>query len=85
MSAFRIASLGAQNHFGVTRNERLSAQAKLRVLTERFIGLGSKHEAFDEWRGREPLSPSNLVGRVGVLTLIALCLGLAARLLVGGL
>ena len=39
--------------------------------------------ALDEGCGREPPSPAGLLVRLGVLTLIAFCLGLIAKLLIG--
>ena len=46
------------------------------------MALSSELKVFDERRDREPLSPAHLVGRLGAVMLIALCFGLAARLLI---
>jgi hypothetical protein len=43
--------------------------------------LNSEVKCFEKRCDREPLSPAQLVGRLGVLMLITLCFGLAARLL----
>ena len=48
-----------------------------------MLALSSELKALEERRDREPLSPADLVGRLGVLMLMALFFGLAARFLVG--
>jgi hypothetical protein len=53
----------------------------MRSPGDRLVALSFELIAHDERRNREPLSPAQLVGRLGVLMLITLCFGLAARLL----
>jgi hypothetical protein len=56
-----------------------------RFLPDGTVTRGSQLNvrALDRRRACEPPSPANVLARLGVLLLIALCFGLAAQILVG--
>ena len=49
----------------------------------RIVASNSEVKALGEWRDTAPLSPADLFARLGMVMLVALGFGLAARLLFG--
>ena len=48
-----------------------------------IVASNSEVKALGEWRDTAPLSPADLLARLGMVMLVALSFGMAARLLFG--
>jgi len=49
----------------------------------RIVASNSQVKALGEWRDTAPLSPTDLFARLGIVMLVALGFGMAARFLFG--